>query len=1019
MFYRICICLCAAVFLNACGGSGSSKTPDMPVLDTTPPTITLNGEADLIIEAGSAYQEQGANAIDNIDGEVEVIISGSVDTITVGTYTLTYIANDNAGNTATVIRTVSVVDTTPPAITLNGETELTLEGGNEYQEQGATAIDIIDGEVEVIISGSVDTIMVGTYTLTYIANDSAGNTAMATRTVSIVDTTPPVITLNGEREVILEAGFDYEELGANAFDNLDGQLEVLATGTVNEFVTGFYVIEYTAVDKAGNRAITHRDILVFDTIAPTITLNGQKHVEVFLGDDYEELGSKAVDSIDGEVNVDITGEVETDALGEYILTYTASDLSGNSASAQRIVSVITKPFITRWVLPSEHLGVTLLANPNYDYEYTIDWGDGHIDTNQKSHASHTYEVEGEYLISINGKFPHFQLRKEAMGIYQVCQSCTSIRSVVQWGDIEWRDMTKAFYEQKMFTHIESDTPPNLTNVTSLSQMFAYTNFNDDISHWDVSNVSNMSSMFRNSQFVGDISKWNTSNLTDMSYMFASNSLSSPHPFNGDISLWNISNVLNLEGLFYGSQFNGDISQWDVSSVTNMSFLFYDSDFNGDVSKWNVSSVILMNSMFSGSYQRRNIFDSDLSQWNVSKVTDMGKMFFRSNFNGDISQWNVSNVVNMNSMFFKSSFDGDISQWDVSNVKYMSNMFRTTVFNGDLSQWNVSKVEKMNGMFKRSEFNGDISQWDVSSVIDMNSMFAGIYMDHTLFNGDLSLWDVSSVTDMSHMFYRSAFSGDISPWNVVNVKDMSSMFADTNFNGDISNWDVSQVSNMERMFARSKFNGDLSLWDVGNVTNMRGMFSGSSDTLNPFNSNISQWNVSRVKDMSSMFYGTQFNQDISQWNVGNVTNMYLMFAKSKYDRDISQWDVSAVTSMKQMFQESRFSGDISDWDVSNVTDMRLMFYKGNFNGDISKWDVSKVSDMWEFIGWNYYFSKENYDALLNAWSQLDLKKNVQFGVDQYYSEHGAGGRNILIDVFNWDIEDKGLQPNSQNISEAMH
>ncbi len=69
-------------------------------------------------------------------------------------------------------------DTTPPVITLTGESTITLNVGDTYTEQGATATDNVDTGVAVIISGSVDTSVAGTYTITYNATDTAGNNAI-------------------------------------------------------------------------------------------------------------------------------------------------------------------------------------------------------------------------------------------------------------------------------------------------------------------------------------------------------------------------------------------------------------------------------------------------------------------------------------------------------------------------------------------------------------------------------------------------------------------------------------------------------------------------------------------------------------------------------------------------------------------------------------------------------------------------------------------------------------------------
>jgi hypothetical protein len=79
--------------------------------DTTPPVITLIGSSPTETCYGFAYHDQGATAADNTDGDItsQIVTINSVDTNTVGTYTVTYNVSDKAGNKATeVIRTVIV-----------------------------------------------------------------------------------------------------------------------------------------------------------------------------------------------------------------------------------------------------------------------------------------------------------------------------------------------------------------------------------------------------------------------------------------------------------------------------------------------------------------------------------------------------------------------------------------------------------------------------------------------------------------------------------------------------------------------------------------------------------------------------------------------------------------------------------------------------------------------------------------------------------------------------------------------
>ena len=68
-------------------------------------------------------------------------------------------------------------------------------------------------------------------------------------------------------------------------------------------------------------------------------------------------------------------------------------------------------------------------------------------------------------------------------------------------------------------------------------------------------------------------------------------------FNGDISKWNVSNVKTMYGMFYKSEFNGNIYKWNVSNVKNMECMFMKSNFNSDISNWDVSNVKSMHEMF--------------------------------------------------------------------------------------------------------------------------------------------------------------------------------------------------------------------------------------------------------------------------------------------------------------------------------------------------------------------------------------------------------------------------------------
>src|SRR4030095_6122576 len=157
-------------------------------------TITVNGDDQITIECGTPFTDPGATAA-VCGGTIPVTPSGSVDIHTPGDYTLTYTATAN-NQTATATRIVTVTaDHTAPTIEVLGANPMTVECHTSFTDPGATAHDACAGNFAATASGTVDPNTVGIYVITYNATDPSGFSATAvTRTVYVVDTTPPVVT---------------------------------------------------------------------------------------------------------------------------------------------------------------------------------------------------------------------------------------------------------------------------------------------------------------------------------------------------------------------------------------------------------------------------------------------------------------------------------------------------------------------------------------------------------------------------------------------------------------------------------------------------------------------------------------------------------------------------------------------------------------------------------------------------------------------------------------------------------
>lgn len=246
----------------------------------TAPTLTLVGASTIQLEQGDPWNDPGATANDAEDGNITdaVVIGGdTVNPNVVGTYVVDYDVVDSQGAPATTIqRTVNVVDTVAPTITLLGDNPLNWEQTVAFVDPGATATDPINGDVSdrIQVTGTVDVNTPNTYILTYTCDDLSGNQATpVNRSVIVQDTLSPVITLTGPDTIFLGVGDPYVDQGAVWTDAVDGTGAATVGGdVVNTIEPGTYVVTYNYTDAAGNIATeVIRTVVVSDVALGTYT----------------------------------------------------------------------------------------------------------------------------------------------------------------------------------------------------------------------------------------------------------------------------------------------------------------------------------------------------------------------------------------------------------------------------------------------------------------------------------------------------------------------------------------------------------------------------------------------------------------------------------------------------------------------------------------------------------------------------------------------------------------------------
>lgn len=266
-----------------------------------------------------------------------------------GNYTITAYVTDPSGNIGQTTFVVTVKDTTNPVIKAANKTT----GNSACLSQDElkalfTATDDVTASPTITIvtdNYTANYKKPGNYTVTAKATDAAGNTAQATATITVTDTTAPTISaINATKnqsyttkltEAQLKALFKVSD-DVSAADKIT--LEITSdTYTASYNKPGTYTVIVKATDEAGNNASASVTIKVIDDIKPVIVLTKQIKTTTQLPLTLEKILEyvKATDAIDGAITPtikDVNGYLsKTNKPGTYTFEITATDKAGNVA----------------------------------------------------------------------------------------------------------------------------------------------------------------------------------------------------------------------------------------------------------------------------------------------------------------------------------------------------------------------------------------------------------------------------------------------------------------------------------------------------------------------------------------------------------------------------------------------------------------------------------------------------------------------------------------------------------------
>ena len=285
-------------------------------------SFDLIGEDVITLEVYDTYIEEGLWIEGDGAEDAYVITDTIVDTSTTGTYVITYSVYDNDDELiGTITRTVDVVDTTAPTIELIGATSMTLEVYDEYIEPGTTVSDNYLLSGSVIVTGEVNPTVLGTYTLYYNVFDDAGNMSdILSRTITIVDTTAPVLTLQDGLDTV-EVATEWIDASILAVDNYDTSLTIeTVQNTVDVSVPGSYHVLYMVVDSSGNTMYLYRHVTVLAAVEEPLDITCEAGISTYLVGDVITLPVCVVGDIPMDHNLN---EIDLSSPGTKTVMYSA------------------------------------------------------------------------------------------------------------------------------------------------------------------------------------------------------------------------------------------------------------------------------------------------------------------------------------------------------------------------------------------------------------------------------------------------------------------------------------------------------------------------------------------------------------------------------------------------------------------------------------------------------------------------------------------------------------------------
>ncbi|WP_188407896.1 HYR domain-containing protein, partial [Hyunsoonleella pacifica] len=340
-------------------GNTATCSFDVTVTDNEDPTINCPAPINVNVDAnecGTIVTYTTPVGIDNTTSAVTTQIAGlpSGSLFPIGTTTNTFEVTDASGNTTTCSFDVTVTDNEDPTITCpanvtantsddtTGNCTTTVSLGTPTTADNCSVASVVAQVNGADIDPASFEFPLGDTSVTWIVTDDSGNTANCTQTVTVIDDEDPTITCPEDITVNADPGLcsaSNVDLGTPLTDDNCGVATVL-NNTLEPFALGQTTVIWTVTDDSGNTATCEQIVTVVDGELPEIICPPAITINVDPGTceaTNVDLGNMDVQDC---TDVIITNNApSTFPLGNTIVTWTVTDLAGNSDTCEQTVTV--------------------------------------------------------------------------------------------------------------------------------------------------------------------------------------------------------------------------------------------------------------------------------------------------------------------------------------------------------------------------------------------------------------------------------------------------------------------------------------------------------------------------------------------------------------------------------------------------------------------------------------------------------------------------------------------------------